>query len=134
MLFVSWSAVSCASVWNGLQYRLFRLAKESQHAEEVFSDRHSFTLDEETHATLTPKELTLKLTAEDLSSGFRRTYVLRYRIDSRGVERIDPVALQPQDFVHEWLIRLWSEMQVAVGGGSGELAHAPACRLCERRI
>jgi hypothetical protein len=28
-----------------------------------------------------------------------------------GVQRIDPAALQPQDFVHEWLIRPWTEMQ-----------------------
>ena len=37
--------------------------------------------------------------------------MLRYSIGAGGVQRIDPVALQPQDFVHEWMIRPWDEMQ-----------------------
>jgi hypothetical protein len=28
-----------------------------------------------------------------------------------GVKRIDPVALQPRDFVHEWLREPWQEMK-----------------------
>jgi hypothetical protein len=36
---------------------------------------------------------------------------LHYRIGPDGAQRIDPVALQPQDFVHAWMIRPWGEMQ-----------------------
>ncbi|MCX6624397.1 MAG: hypothetical protein NTY38_25720 [Acidobacteria bacterium] len=39
-----------------------------------------------------------------------RKHVLRYRIGERGVERIDPVALRPQDFSEEWLSRPWAEV------------------------
>jgi hypothetical protein len=53
----------------------------------------------------------LELVAEALEGGFRRTHELHYKINSEAVERIDPVALQPQDFAHEWIIRPWEEMQ-----------------------
>ncbi len=36
---------------------------------------------------------------------------MHYSLGSDGVQRIDPVALQPQDFVHEWMIRPWDEMR-----------------------
>jgi hypothetical protein len=36
---------------------------------------------------------------------------MHYNIGSDCVQRIDPVALQPQDFVHEWMTRPWGEMQ-----------------------
>ena len=39
-----------------------------------------------------------------------RTRIRRYPL-AGGVQRPDPVALQPQDFAEEWLERPWSEMQ-----------------------
>jgi len=40
----------------------------------------------------------------------KRTHVLRYSVTPSAVERVDPVALKPQDFVDEWLTRPWDEM------------------------
>lgn len=74
------------------------------------SRRHSF-VDDSVHVKLTSEELQLEVVAEALEAGMRRTHELCYKIRSEGVERIDPVALQPQDFVHEWMIRPWDEMQ-----------------------
>ena len=57
-------------------------------------------------------ELLLELRDRSIDSSIgNRTHVLRYNIGPAGVERIDPVALQPQDFVDEWLTRPWSEME-----------------------
>ncbi len=111
IFYVSWLGVSCVSVWNGLKYRLWRIDANTDKAVELLSDKHSFMTDEDSHVKLTAEELLLELTAGDMVPGFRRTYVLRYNIGPESVHRIDPVALQPQDFVHEWLIRPWSEMQ-----------------------
>jgi len=58
------------------------------------------------HVKLTPDDFLLELSAEAVEGGFRRNYVLHYRIGDTGANRIDPVALQPQDFVHEWLLPL----------------------------
>ncbi len=111
LLFASWSGVQCASVWNGLDYRLYRIGPSADEAKPIFSGYHSFTIDADGGIKLTPDELLLELTAEGLEAGFRRAYVLHYRIDAKGVTRIDPVALQPQDFVQEWINQPWSEME-----------------------
>jgi hypothetical protein len=111
VMYASWLGVQCASVWNVLDYRLYRIAPGSDHADPIFSGTHSFTIDNDAGIKLTADELLMELTAEGLEAGFRRTYVLRYRIDASGVTRIDPVALQAQDFVHEWIDQPWSEMK-----------------------
>jgi hypothetical protein len=77
----------------------------------LFSSTHTFVGDDGVHVKLTSEELQLEIVAEALEGGSRRTHEMRYKIKSEGVERIDPVALQPQDFVHEWMIRPWEEMQ-----------------------
>jgi hypothetical protein len=111
LLYVSWFSVSCASVWNGLDYRLFRIAAGTDRAEPLFSRIHTFTIDSDGDAKVTPNEFLLELTADALEAGWRRTYILHYRIDGKAVTRLDPVALQPQDFVHEWIIEPWSHME-----------------------
>jgi hypothetical protein len=112
LFYLSWDGVQCASVWNALEYRVVRLSPDAGRAVAVFSDTHSFVIDENLeHVKITPDELLLELMAGAMEGGFRRTYVLHYGIAAAGAERIDPVALQPQDFVHEWLLRPWSEMQ-----------------------
>jgi hypothetical protein len=111
LLFTSWSGVQCASVWNVLDYQLFRLAPDSNRSEPIFSGAHSFTIDGDVHVKLAPDELLLELTAEGLEAGFRRAYVLHYRVAASSLTRIDPIALQPEDFVQEWINQSWSEME-----------------------
>ena len=110
LFYASWFAVQCASAWNELDYRLFRIDADGDRATPIFSDSHSYA-DWEAQVKLSPEDLLLELSAEALEAGFRRTYVMHYSIGSDSVQRIDPVALQPQDFVHEWMIRPWDEMQ-----------------------
>ncbi len=111
VFFVSWDGVQCASVWNALDFRLFRIGNNNDRAVPLFTGSHGFTIDENVNVKLTTGELLLEMTDSAMEGGFRRTHVLHYRIGADGVDRIDPVALQSQDFVHEWLLRPWSEMQ-----------------------
>ena len=110
VLYLSWFGVSCASVWNTLDYRLFRISPGDNHADPIFSGAHTFTIDDDYHAKVTTEDFLLELTAGALSPGWRRTYVLHYTVGAHGARRIDPVALQPQDFVHEWINEPWPEM------------------------
>jgi hypothetical protein len=110
LFFAAWYAVQCASAWNVLDYRVFRIDANGDQAEPVLSESHGYTLFDE-HAKLMPEELLLELTARAMEIGWRRTYVMHYSLGSDSVQRIDPVALQPQDFVHEWMIRPWDEMR-----------------------
>ena len=111
VFYVSWYDVQCGSNWNRLDYRLFRVSSGEESAVPLFSSTHTFVPDDGAQVKLTSEELLLEVVAEALEGGFRRTHEMRYKIKSEGVERIDPVALQPQDFVHEWMIRPWEEMK-----------------------
>lgn len=109
LFYASWYGVQCGSVWDSLDYKVFRIDAGSGRAVPVLSASHDF-VDYESRVKLTAGELLLELTAEALEAGFRRTYVMHYGIGADGAQRIDPVALRPQDFVHEWMIRPWGEM------------------------
>jgi hypothetical protein len=110
LFFAAWYGVQCASVWDVLDYRVFRIDADGDQAVSLLSENHLYTLFDE-QAKLMPEELLLELTGQAMEIGWRRTYVMRYSIGSDGVKRVDPVALQPQDFVHESMIRPWDEMQ-----------------------
>jgi hypothetical protein len=139
VFYASWYNVQCGSNWNELDYRLFRIGPGPQPAVALFSSTHTFFIDENLNVKLTPQDLLVELNDEAMFPGYRRTYVLHYSIGSQGVERTDPVALQPQDFVHEWLTRPWEEMQSRSGasdtlakwhklvGGSGDYQFVQPC-------
>jgi hypothetical protein len=110
LLYASWFGVQCASFWNVLDYRLFRIDAEGDHARPTLSERHSY-FGYESDVRRAPEELLVELSDRAIEGGFRRTYVMHYSIGADSVQRVDPVALRPQDFVHEWMLRPWSEMQ-----------------------
>jgi len=116
MFYAAWNGVQCESNWGELDYRLFRLTSGNA-ATLVFSDSGSYRRDEPVHVRLTPHELLLEFTSYALEGGFTRTHVLHYAIHRAGVQRIDPVALDPQDFVDEWFRGPWSEMQSRSASG-----------------
>jgi hypothetical protein len=106
--------VQCGSSWNGLSYDLYRLGANSEAAVPIFSGEHGiwFGAEHPCQARLAPHELLMELRDRSIDAGIHnRTHVLRYEIKPDFVERVDPVALQPQDFVDEWLSRPWSEME-----------------------
>ena len=103
-------SAQCGSSWMALSYDLFRLPG----AALLLAKDHSIWLgmDPPYNVRLEPSELLLEFRDRSIDMGIHnRTHVLHYRIDESSSERIDPVALLPQDFVDEWLTRPWSEMQ-----------------------
>ena len=107
------TGVQCGSSWNRLSYDLFRLIPGTGAAVPVFSGEHGIWLadGDVLHAQVTSDEFLIEFRDQSINPRFRnRTHLLRYSIGPSAVERIDPVALQPQDFVDEWLTRPWSEM------------------------
>lgn len=117
MFYAAWSGVQCASAWNGIAYRLFRIEPDGARAALIFSDIQLYNIGYPVHVKLTPGELLLEFTGCALEPGFTRTHVLHYSIGASGVQRIDPVALDPQDFVDEWFRGPWSERQSRSAGG-----------------
>src|SRR5207244_12912609 len=59
-----------------------------------------------------PDELLIEVRDRSIDTGIHnRAHVLHYNTVHSPVDRLDPVALQPQDFVDEWLTRPWAEME-----------------------
>ncbi|MGH9613955.1 MAG: hypothetical protein ACRD4P_12830, partial [Bryobacteraceae bacterium] len=110
MFYLAWNHVQCASIWNNLEYRLFRIVPGTAPT-LVFSDNPFYATDSPVNVKLTSSELLLEFASSALDPGFQRTHVLKYSINRLGVDRIDPVALDPQDFVDEWFKRPWCEMR-----------------------
>ncbi len=107
-LLLTWRyGVQCASSWNRIWYRVYRLPGGNQ----VIEGNHGIWFNDDEHFVLKPDELLLEFRDASIDTDVHnRKIVLRYKIAGEAAERIDPVALQPQDFVAEWLQRPWSEM------------------------
>ncbi len=107
-------APQCAGGWNSLSYDLFRWAAGASGARRIFGGRHGIFLahDKAWQVRLEPDDVLMEIRARSIDSALHdRAHVLHFKVTGSSVERIDPVALQPRDFVDEWLTRGWAEME-----------------------
>ena len=109
MLLIHSMSVQCASSWMQMDYSVFRVGDEPNSSELLFTDKHSFWLGDGPEFVFNPDEVIIQFVDSGVD-GERRTAIHRYRVAS-GVQRLDPVALLPEDFAGEWLTRPWSEME-----------------------
>ncbi len=121
LLVTHYVTTQCASTWMDTAYSAYRLSGRNDAAERLLSGHHSFWLGNDgPEFVLSPAGLTIEFLDASLDAGIHnRTQVHRYSF-SGGVQRLDPVAFQPQDFVEEWLTRPWSEMQSRSAPGTAE--------------
>src|SRR5579862_1015973 len=107
-------AVQCGSSWNMLSYDLFRLSTMASAAVPIlggeqgiwFAGAHPY------HLRIEPDELLMEVQGSSIDANIHnREHVLHFNAPGSTAERVDPVALQPQDFVDEWFTRPWSEME-----------------------
>jgi hypothetical protein len=107
-------AVQCGSNWNMLSYDLFRVSAAANTSMPILAGEHEIWLGEEDayQVRLDPDELLMQVRARSIDTGIHnRLHVLHFNAAKTTAERVDPVALQPQDFVDEWITRPWSEME-----------------------
>jgi hypothetical protein len=104
-------SVQCASTWMGMAYSVYQLGFMPGIPEPLLSSKHGFWLDKGPEFVLQPEELIVEFLDWSVDTDtHNRTQIHRYHF-AQGVQRLDPVAFQPQDFAEEWLTRPWSEMQ-----------------------
>jgi hypothetical protein len=101
----------CHSRFNGMQYRAFRINPFLPVRTLLDGDR-GMDWHEDRNAALTNSEITIEFQSccseQNLTN---RRVILKYKIDGDRTVRVDPVALNPQDFVDEWVHQPWAEMQ-----------------------
>lgn len=106
--------VQCGSSWNMLSYDLYRLSPTAGTAARILSGEHGiwFGHNNPYQLRLEPDDLLMEVHDRSIDADIHsRPHVLHFKATDATTERIDPVALQPQDFVDEWLTRPWSEME-----------------------
>ena len=103
---------ACVSRFNVMQYRAFRISPFSPARTLLDGNREMDWNKDHRSATLTNSEITMEFESCCSEQGqTNRTVVLKHRIDGERTVRVDPVALNPQDFVDEWVHQSWAEMQ-----------------------
>ncbi len=99
----------CSSMWQTLRYQVHRVSGTSNRLTSLssdiyiggpeytlFADSNTFTLQYQAAQRLDPGILL-------------RTHIQKFRVNEAAVDRIPPLALQPQDFLAEWLSLPWEE-------------------------
>jgi hypothetical protein len=101
LLLHRWS-VQCASAWMGASYSVLRMASDAATPPvTLLSGEHGFWMGNEDDGlifALKPDELIIELLDSSVDGGaHNRTQIHRYSFVD-GVKRLEPFALQPQDF------------------------------------
>ena len=112
LLLIDWRSQQCISSWRGMAYKVFRLDWDNGVAQQAVAGEEGFWLDEKQPLfVLTPIGMTIEFVDFSVSGAVHhRTRFKRYALTS-AAQRLDPFALQPQDFAEEWLTQPWSEME-----------------------
>jgi hypothetical protein len=101
----------CSSAWHKVYYRVDRLGPDWQARPLV--ERQELAWNPELiEGTIGPTDALVEFPIGAIDVGVHhRPAVRHYAILGDSVQRIDPVALRPSDFVDEWLTHDWSEAQ-----------------------
>jgi hypothetical protein len=111
LLVIDWYSQQCTSSWRGMAYEVFRFDWDNGIATTALAGAEGVWLGDKPLFVLTPTEMTVEFSDSSVSVDVHhRTKIQRYAF-TPSVRRIDPFALQPQDFAEEWLTRPWSEME-----------------------
>lgn len=102
----------CSSNWNVLYARLWRASPTTVATKPLLDISPTLYLGDEPSTTagrVTDHDLLIQFEGDGTDGG-PRTHVAHYAIgDNDRLERIAPVALNPGDFVDEWLRQPWAE-------------------------
>jgi hypothetical protein len=118
----------CSSNWQELYSRLWRLSPTDPAPRPLADDRDSLFIGDSDFARgdVTGRDALVEFLGDSVDGGVLvRLHFRRYRIGPRDkLRRIGPVALDPADFVEEWLTAPWREARSwsAAGADPGALA------------
>jgi hypothetical protein len=104
----------CSSNWQALYTRLWRTSPTNPSPAALLSKDDSLYIGMDpavAEGSLTKNDVLIEFRDHSIDSGILiRPHVLHYRISAGDtLERIAPVALNPNDFVDEWLTSPWDE-------------------------
>ncbi len=116
----------CSSMWQSIRWEVVRLNRGWRDPEQVASGRDTIYLDTDLTLEVTPDTFGLDFTGSSIDPGrVKRDYHRHYRVlPGNRLERVEPIAGSPLDFVEEWLIENDIDLQ---DYGSGEFSQPARC-------
>jgi hypothetical protein len=112
LVLTHWQSQQCSSSWMEMTYKVFRLDWDNGVAQPVLTENRSFWLDARGPLfVLSPTEMTVEFSDSSVDGAVHHRTRIERNLFAPAAQRIDPVALQPQDFAEEWLTRPWNEME-----------------------
>jgi hypothetical protein len=105
------SALGCEGTWGSVRYRLWRVHDGEPRPPPLLSRTDGFWMGNDRYpdARLLPDDLLVEYRNRGVDGGVHnRTFIAHFRIgDDDKIQRVAPVALNPRDFVDEWLTQPW---------------------------
>jgi hypothetical protein len=105
----------CSSNWNFLSIRLWRASDSTPQPNALIDREETLYLGDDliASARLSQKDLVIEYRGQSIDGArLIRPHVEHYLIGKNDkLERIAPVALNPNDFVEEWLTHEWPESE-----------------------
>lgn len=100
----------CQSNWQMLYTRLWRASPTNVTPKPIIDAADGvFLTDMIADGEVSDDDVFVRFDARSIDSGGVRTHLHHFLVHGDVVERIAPVALNPKDFVDEWLTRPWTE-------------------------
>lgn len=99
---------ACWSVWQEGYFRLFRIGPRIVTLLDW--EQSMLNIGEDVNQKVRADEVLLEFGSTGIEAGFSRRHVLHFRVDGDRVIRVEPLALQPVDFVDEWLSQKWASI------------------------
>ncbi len=99
---------ACFSVWQEGYFRVFRVGARTTMLLDW--EQAMFNIGEDVNQKVEADEALVEFGSSGIEPGFVRRHVLHFKIEGDSAKRIEPLALQPQDFVDEWLSQKWASI------------------------
>ena len=95
------------STWNNVNYHVLRPGVEPASPVVLLSENHGYHADEDFRAELKVANFTLDFPGGSESAGYIR--IFKYSVLGNRVRRVEPYAVNPVEFIGEWLTVPWAE-------------------------
>jgi hypothetical protein len=116
----------CTSSWRNFYYRVFRLGLDPDAKPLVEAEEGGFLNDDPPIlGSVSANDALVEFPIRSIDVGVHNRPAIRhFSINHETVNRIDPFALSPRDFVDEWLTHGWTQE----AAGWSEVAYRPTMR------
>jgi hypothetical protein len=108
----------CSSVWQPHYTRVFHLGPNFEA--KTLLDASEFGVEGSLQGSLDKGKVLIEYSVHSVSGARIGRKTIRAFEERKGnLERVQPVALSPEDFVEEWITHPWPEVQAWSEGGAG---------------